>query len=205
MVSSIGGAGLAQSLLARVESRTAQAAQEAEQNMVAAPSAAPTNDADAGTASVQSAQSAATARVGEQLDAQFDAARVQRAQEDMPPAPPEGAPPVEETASDDGTATATEGTDTAAAATETAAPTGGGAPAGGAGGASGSSSASESTDYIAEADTNNDRKVSEEERIAYEKKQASEAQGGAQQSRAQEVRQAYLPQDSAGTQLDIEA
>ena len=189
MVSSIGGAGLAQSLLARVESHTAQA----EQNMVAAPSAAPANDADAGTASVQSAQSAATARVGDQLDAQFDAARMQRAQEDMPP--------VDEIAGDDEADAAAASTDTAAAATEAAAPAGGSAPAG----ASGSASASESTDYIAEADTNNDRKVSEEERIAYEKKQASEAQGGAQQSRAQEVRQAYLPQDGAGTQLDIEA
>lgn len=193
MVSSIGGAGLAQSLLARVESRTAQAAQ----NMVAAPGAAPANDADAGTASVQSVQSAATARVGDQLDAQFDAARVQRAQEDMPP--------VDEIAGDDEADAAAASTDTAAAATEAAAPAGGSAPAGASGSSSASASASESTDYIAEADTNNDRKVSEEERIAYEKKQASEAQGGAQQSRAQEVRQAYLPQDGAGTQLDIEA
>ena len=196
MISSIGGAGLAQSLLARVESRTAQAAQET----AAAASVAPANDAEAGTASVQSAQSAATTRVGGQLDAQFDAARVQRAQDEMPPAPP-----VDDA---DGNAAAETGTDSAAAATEAASaggvPTSGAGSAGSAGGASGSS-AGASADYIAEADTNKDRKVSEEERIAYEKKQASEAQGGAAQSRAQEVRQAYLPWDSAGTQLDIEA
>ncbi|THC42256.1 hypothetical protein C2862_17010, partial [Massilia sp. Mn16-1_5] len=93
--------------------------------------------------------------------------------------------------------------DTEAAAAQPA----GGAPAGGAGGAGGASGSSDSasTDYIAAADTNNDRKVSEEERIAYEKKQASEAQGTAAQSRTQEVQQAYLPQDSAGSQLDVEA
>jgi hypothetical protein len=70
----------------------------------------------------------------------------------------------------------------------------------------------EETDYIAEADTNNDRKVSEQERIAYAKKLASEAERAASQpeapaarSRAQEVQQAYLPQEAAGAQLDIEA
>lgn len=180
MVSSIAGTSLAQSLPARVASRTAQAAQET----AAVGTVAPANDA----ASVPSAQSAATARVGGELDAQFDAARVQRAQDGMAPAP----------ADEDAAADAAQGAaDTEAAAA--AKPAGGGAPAGGVGGASGGSD-SASTDYIAEADTNNDRKLSEEERIAYEKKQASAAQ-----SRAQEVQQAYLPQDSAGAQLDIEA
>ncbi|WP_168709996.1 hypothetical protein [Massilia sp. Mn16-1_5] len=70
MVSSIGSTSLAQSLLARVESRTAQAAQDT----AAAASVTPADDADSGTASAQSAQSAAAARVGGQLDAQFDAA-----------------------------------------------------------------------------------------------------------------------------------
>ncbi|MFC5480086.1 hypothetical protein [Massilia suwonensis] len=197
MVSSIGSNNLAQSLPARVESRTAQATAP---GAVAAASITPADDGDTGTASMPSAQSAATARVGGQLDAQFDAARVQRAQEEMalPEGVPPGPPPGEEAASDE-----VQGTDSAAADTVAAAAAkpAGGAPAGGASG----SSAEESTDYIAAADTNNDRKVSEEERIAYEKKQASEAQGTTAQARAQEVQQAYLPQDSAGSQLDIEA
>jgi hypothetical protein len=81
----------------------------------------------------------------------------------------------------------------------------------GGGAASSSSSDSASTDYIAEADTNNDRKVSEQERIAYARKQASEAEKASsapdavQQSRAQEVQQAYLPKETSGTQLDISA
>jgi hypothetical protein len=70
----------------------------------------------------------------------------------------------------------------------------------------------EETDYIAEADTNNDRKVSEQERIVYAKKQASEAEKAASKpeapavrSQEQEVQQTYLPQETTGAQLDIEA
>jgi hypothetical protein len=147
MVSKIGGASLAQSLLARVESRKAQETAE-----VAIP-ASSADETSPSAASTRSVQTEATARVG----AQLDASRLQ----------PEGA-------------------------------------------AAGQTSAA--TDYIAEADTNNDRKVSEQERIAYAKKQASEAEKAASQpdapaerSRAQEVQQAYLPQESTGAQLDIEA
>ena len=193
MVSTIGAAGLAQSLPARVEGRKAPPA------VPEAPAPATTATADAGTdaGSVQSPQSAATARVGGQLDAQFDAARVQRAQDEAAPA---------------ASVTGEEEAATAAAAKDTeagteAAPAAGGARMGGA--AAGSSSTD--TDYIAEADTNKDRKVSEEERIAYEKKQASEAEKSAngsdmaQESRAQAVQQAYLPQATAGSQLDTSA
>ena len=202
MVSTIGGSSLAQSLLARVEARETQA--------VAPETPAPAAALDGGTeaaAGVQSAQSAATARVGEQLDAQFDAARVQRAQDDAAPAEDvEGKADAAATDAAGAEATTTE-------ASPAAAPAGGGVRASGGGGTSSSDSAA--TDYIAEADTNNDRKVSEEERIAYEKKQASAAEksaeapdalpDAAQLSRAQEVRQAYLPQDTAGSQLDTSA
>ena len=140
MVSRIGGASLAQSLLVRVESRKAQ-----ETAKVAIP-ASSGDETSASAASTPSAQTQATARVG----AQLDASRLQLQ-----------------------------------------------------GGAADESSAE--TDYIAEADTNNDRKVSEQERIAYAKKQASEAEKAARQpdapaerSRAQEVQQAYVPQETAG-------
>ena len=189
MVSTIGAAGLAQSLPARLESRKAPPA------VPEAPAPATTATADAGTdaGSVQSPQSAAAARVGGQLDAQFDAARVQRAQD-------EAAPAASAAGEEEAATAATETAGAEAAAT-------GGARMGGA--AAGSSSTD--TDYIAEADTNKDRKVSEEERIAYEKKQASEAEKSAngsdmaQESRAQAVQQAYLPQGTAGSQLDTSA
>jgi hypothetical protein len=128
--------------------------------------------------------------VGDQLDAQFDAARVQRAQDAVPPVEPS----VDEE-DNAAAATAATGTDAAGAANTSAS----------------SSSDSAATDYIAEADTNNDRKVSEQERIAYAKKQASEAEKGAAQpdaaqgSLAQEVQQAYLPQETSGSRLDTSA
>jgi len=147
MVSRIGNTSLAQSLTARVASRTAQ-----ETAAVAIP-ASSADETSASAASTRSAQTEATARVG----AQLDASRLQPA---------------------------------SAAADATSAETG----------------------YIAEADTNNDRKVSEQERIAYAKKQASEAEKTARppdapaaRSRAQEVQQAYLPQETTGAQLAIEA
>jgi hypothetical protein len=198
MVSTIGAASLGQLPPARAEGRKAQTA--------AAETMAPAATPEAGTeaAAVQSAQSAATARVGEQLDAQFDAARVQRAQDEAAPASVTG----EEDAAT--AATETAGAEVAAATeVSTEAAPGGGSRM--AGSSSSSSSSSAETDYIAEADTNNDRKVSEEERIAYEKKQASEAERSAngantaQESRAQEVQQAYLPQETAGSQLDTSA
>ena len=165
MVSKIGGASLAQSLMARVESAKAQ------ESAAVAVTTASSDEAATGTASVRSAQTEASERVGEQLDA----SRLQGAQGEASAAP---------------------------------------AAAGGVhiGGGAASSSESASTDYIAEADTNNDRKVSEQERIAYAKKQASDAiktsgtlDAPAQQSREQEVQQAYLPQVTTGAQLDIEA
>jgi hypothetical protein len=200
MVSKIGGASLAQSLLARVESRKAQETAE-----VAIP-ASSADETSPSAASPRSAQTEAAARVGAQLDAQFDASRLQRPQGEAPaedaPAIDEAAAPAASTASASGTEAA-EDTSASVAAAPAAA---GGAPAGAA------ASSSAETDYIAEADTNNDRKVSEQERIAYAKKQASEAEKAASQpdapaerSRAQEVQQAYLPQESTGAQLDIEA
>ena len=143
---------------------------------MAAASVASDEQPAADAAGVRSAQTEATARLGEQLDAQFDAGRVQPAQEDTP---------------------AENGADASAAEA-----TGAGAAAPPAAGAAAASSESASTDYIAEADTNNDRKLSEQERIAYEKKQAGDAEKA---SRAREVQQDYLPQESAGAQLDIEA
>jgi len=182
MVSAIGGSGLVQTVPARVETRKAQE------------TAGAATVVDAGTATVPSAQAEATARVGGQLDAQFDAGRVQRAQEEA--AAVDGGDGETGTADTDGTAEAGAG--------GTAAPAAGAARLG-AGAAGGNDSAA--SDYIAEADTNNDRKVSEEERAAYAKKQASEVQGKAaaptQQSREQEVRQAYVTQEAAGARFDV--
>ena len=185
MVSAISGNRPAQALPARVDIRKAQ------ETAGAAPVV------DTGTDIVPSAQAVATARVGGQLDAQFDAGRVQRAQEEAAAVDggdgETGTGAAADAAGMDGTA--------AAGASGTAAPAAGGTRTGG--GATGSDSAA--SDYIAEADTNNDRKVSEEERAAYAKKQASEAQSkaGAQQSREQEVRQAYVPQEAAGAKFDV--
>ncbi|MBD8529907.1 MULTISPECIES: hypothetical protein [unclassified Massilia] len=186
MVSAIGGSGLVQTVPARVETRKAQE------------TAATSTVVDAGTAAVPSAQALATARVGGQLDAQFDAGRVQRAQEEAVAV--DGG----DGETDTGAAAAdTDGTAEAGAG-GTAAPAAGGARMG-AGAAGGSDSAA--SDYIAEADTNNDRKLSEEERAAYMKKQAREVAGNAaaQQSREQEVRQAYGPQETSESRLDISA
>jgi len=155
MVSAIGAGSLVQATPARVETRKTEE-----------PAAAATAMAiDAGTATVPSAQAVAAARVGGQLDAQFDAGRVQRAQEEVAAADG-GAGETSEAAAAADTETTT---DAGASGTAT--------PAAGAGAAGSSDSAT--TDYIAEADTNNDRKVSEEERAAYARKQASEVAGKA--------------------------
>ncbi|MEW6372039.1 MAG: hypothetical protein AB1584_13965 [Pseudomonadota bacterium] len=191
MVSGIGGSNAALSLLARVKGRKTQeagAAQAAAQAGTAA--LAPNGQVqDSGAAVTRSAQSDAVDRLGAQLDAQADAARVQAG-------------------SGEGDAAAS-----AEGAGDTAAASGPAAGAAGAAGGAASSSDSESTDYIAEADTNNDRKVSDQERIAYEKKLAQQAEQSAQaprdaepaqRGREQEVRQAYAPQ-AAQASIDVAA
>ena len=126
-----------------------------------------TADQDAAPAPTQSAESAASARLGDQLNAQADASRVQRA--------------VDEASTDSAAATETDtdastGTDTEAAAA--AAPARSAPPAGGAPAAS-SGETSTATDYIAEADTNSDKTVSDEERAAYETKLRKQAEDSA--------------------------
>ncbi|SFC71970.1 hypothetical protein [Massilia yuzhufengensis] len=59
------------------------------------------------------------------------------------------------------------------------------------------SSELEATDYIAEADTNSDKKVSDQERIAYEKKLEQQAAAKAPQDRSAEVQMAYGLADEA--------
>jgi len=124
-----------------------------------------TADQDAAPATTQSAESAASARLGDQLSAQADASRVQRA--------------VDEASTDSAAATETDtdastGTDTeAAAAPARGAPQAGGAPA------ASSDETSTATDYIAEADTNSDKTVSDEERAAYETKLRKQAEDSA--------------------------
>lgn len=180
MVSAVNGTSLAQTMLARADSRKAQEA-------VAATPALATEDAGTAAAAVPSAQTQATARVGDELDAQFDASRVRQAQEDE---------------------AAVDGSASEAADASIAAPAAGAAGGARMDGRASGSSESASTDYIAEADTNNDRKVSEQERIAYAKKQASEAEKKAdmpQRSREEEVQQAYLPREASGSQLDVSA
>ena len=144
MVTSIGSATLAQTSFTPVKNT-----QPEEEAAVAMPveAAAPEDSAGTGETETVSALSSATARVGDQLAAQADASRVERAR-----------------------------------------------PAGGGGGAA-AASETESTDYIAEADTNSDKKVSDEERAAYEKKleqQAQDKSGAVQKAygRAEESEQA---------------
>jgi hypothetical protein len=121
---------------------------------------------DTAAAATQSAESAATARLGDQLSAQADASRVQRAVDESTAAPsgppPSGPPPADEASAD------TE-------AISAQAPASGAAPAGGAPVAAASSETTE-TDYIAEADTNSDKTVSDEERLAYETKLRQQAE-----------------------------
>jgi len=153
MVTSIGSATLAQTSTVALKKT-----QQEEQAAVAAPveAAAPEGTAGTGDTETVSALSSATARVGDQLTAQADAARVDRARaKAAPPAEDAEEADVEETRS------------AAAPAGARPAGAGGGAPA---------TSETESTDYVAEADTNSDKKVSDEERAAYEKKLEQQAQ-----------------------------
>lgn len=188
MISGIGGSNTAHSLLAQVESRKTQGSQQAAGATPTAAQdagAAPALDgqaADGGASMTRSVQSAAVDRLGEQLNAQADAARLREAS---------GEAAADESGTSETTTASTASTGTAAAS--------GGARTGGAAASSGGSD-SESTDYIAEADTNNDRKVSEQERIAYEKKQARQAEKS-----AQDVRQAYMPPEAGEAGLDVTA
>ena len=132
MVTSITGTAQAQAAQAPVKKT------QAEEVAVAAPAAQETGSGSVNTDSVetQSALSSATARVGDELGAQANAARVARAS---------------------------------------------------------TSSGTESADYIAEADTNSDKKISDQERIAYEKKLEQQAQ-----DKSGAVQKAYgLVDDSA--------
>ncbi|MGI4716993.1 MAG: hypothetical protein ACRYGO_02870 [Janthinobacterium lividum] len=162
MVTSIGSARLAQAspaAIGKTQAHDAPASGTAAQDPVVD---------GAASAQTRSALSDATARVGEQLDAQADASRVDRARAEAATPPDDAPPPTADTA------TAAEGKATAT--------TGGARPTGG-GGSAGTTNETESADYIAEADTNSDKKVSDQERIAYEKKLEQQArdQAGALQ------------------------
>jgi len=126
VVTSIGSAAPAQTSTVALK-KTQQEEQAAVATQVEA--AAPDDSAGTGETETEtvSALSSATARVGDQLAAQADASRMERAR-----------------------------------------PVGGGGAA--------ATSETGSTDYIAEADTNSDKKVSDEERAAYEKKLEQQAQ-----------------------------
>jgi len=121
----------------------------------------------------------AMTKVSDQLNAQFDASRVQGG---MPPGPPPGAAP-SGSGSDDGSVSATGSASSASAAGAAGGmPPGGmkgaGGPPPGAGGAGGAGStdstdSTTSTDYVAAADTDGDGTVSDAEQAAYDKKVAS--------------------------------
>jgi len=177
MVNSIGGASAAQAAYAPTPKKNDEAAL-GPASTVTSPDAEATPPAP-----TQSAGSAAAARLGDELNAQADAARVQRAVDASPAsatASSEDSDAVEETAS--------------AQAPAAAAP----APAGGAGGAAASSETTD-TDYIAEADTNSDKTVSDEERAAYEAKLRE------QNEKQAEVRAAYGQIEAATPALDVTA
>jgi hypothetical protein len=175
MIDSIGGASAAQAAYAPPPKKNDEAA-PGPATTVPSPDAQATPPAP-----TQSAESAA-ARLGDELNAQADAARMQRAVD---------ASPVSAAASSEDS-DAVEETGSAQAAA---------APAGGAGGAGGAavSLATTDTDYIAEADTNSDKTVSDEERAAYEARlrEQNEKQAG--------VRAAYGQIEAATPALDVSA
>lgn len=142
----------------------------------------------------QSAESAASARLGDQLEADADAARVQRA--------------VDESVGSDQSVDTANATEPASGAVAPVA--NGAAPAGGASAASSSSSDATDTDYIAEADSNSDKVVSDEERAVYEAKlreQAKESsvKPGEAADQTASVRAAYGQADETASSLDITA
>lgn len=176
MVNSIGGASAAQAAYAPTPKKNDEA-------VLGPASAVTTPDAEATPpAPTQSAESAA-ARLGDELNAQADAARVQRAVD--------ASPASAKASSEDGDAVEETGSAQTPAA---AAP----APAGGAGGAAASSETTD-TDYIAEADTNSDKTVSDEERAAYEAKLRE------QNEKQAEVRAAYGQDKGTTLALDVTA
>ena len=176
MVNSIGGASAAQAAYAPTPKKDDEAAL-GPASTVTSPDAEATPPAPS-----QSAESAA-ARLGDELNAQADAARVQRAVD---------ASPASATASSEDSDAVEE---TGSAQAPAAAPP---APAGGAGGAAASSETTD-TDYIAEADTNSDKTVSDEERAAYEAKLRE------QNEKQAEVRAAYGQDVGATPALDVTA
>jgi len=180
MVNSIGGASATQAAYAPTSKKNDEA--------VASPAVTVTSpDTDAAPpAPAQSDESAAAARLGDQLNAQADASRVQRAVDDATGA----------------TGATTEDAEAASEAASAEAPAAApAAPPGGAGGAGGASASSETTDtdYIAEADTNSDKTVSDEERAAYEAKLR------AQDEKQAAVRAAYGQEEGAAPALDVTA
>lgn len=192
MVSSISSSTATQATYAPVARKTPD-------ETVAIPGPVPTtDDQDSAAPPTQSAESAASARLGDQLNAQADASRVQRA--------------VDEAGTESDTTTATESTASSGAAA--AAPTGGAAPA-----ASTSTSATASTtnDYVAEADTDSDKTVSDDEQAAYETKLRQQAEAAAatkaaaaketapQDALTAEVRATYGVDEAAEPVLNITA
>ena len=172
----------------------APAARNNPDQTVATPTVVTTTDDQGETpAPTQSAESAASARLGDQLNAQADASRVQRA--------------VDEASTDSGTATESEAAaGTAAVATPPAAA------------ASAASTTSATTnDYVAEADTNSDKTVSDDEQAAYDNKLRQQAEAAAatkaatakeadpQDALTAEVRATYGVDDAAEPVLNITA
>jgi len=186
MVSSI-GASAAQA----IQPTRVNTEKEAEQETrIDTPAPEVTQDAPVAT---QSAESAASARLGDQLGADLNAIRVQRAVEES------------------GAATSSTATE-ASEATEDTAQASAQPAVGGAGGAPASSSSSDSTDtdYIAEADTNSDKTVSDEERAVYEAKLREQAQENAVNTdkaadQTESVRAAYGQADETAPALEITA
>lgn len=193
MVSSISSSTATQATYAPVARKTPD-------ETVATPGPVPTtDDQDSAAPPTQSAESAASARLGDQLNAQADASRVQRA--------------VEEAGTESDTTTATE-IESSSGAAAAAAPTGGAAPA-----ASTSTSATASTtnDYVAEADTDADKTVSDDEQAAYETKLRQQAEAAAatkaaaaketapQDALTAEVRATYGVDEAAEPVLNITA
>ena len=113
----------------------------------------------------------AMTRVSDQLNAQFDASRVQGG---MPPGPPPSGSSSEAGATDDTSVDAAGGTAAAAGGPPPGATQGAGGPRGGGGpAASTSTDSTESADYVAAADTDGNGTVSDAEQAVYDKKLAS--------------------------------
>ena len=114
----------------------------------------------------------AMSKLSDQLNAQFDASRVQGG---MAPGGAPGAPPDASASSSDASSVSASGSAGAAGGTPHAGGMrgAGGGGMGGAGGATDSTDSTTSTDYVAAADTDGDGTVSDAEQAAYDKKLAS--------------------------------